>query len=857
MAIFIVGFAQLLSTSETIAQLGGNTARCTLVPSNRATTFFVMKDNSDSGFTPGSFSEEGSSGNGGSYAYLFHNPFGEKPQPAKWEMGPLNPGHYYFSAYWPALKNITGQGMFRITAKNGERVVAENGYYINQSLLREQFGMVRCSDNKRLVGSQVQWFTLNEQATSVTITLEPMYSLDCFTSKCAIDTQALVGMQFAADTVLLEKFPSSDDIAAFHSSQDEYYRSLGFVCGNGKVEGNETCDDGNTNANDYCSITCTSIGYCGDKVTQENEECDDGNTWNNDECDDQCKKTSCYDGMDDDFDGVIDTKDPGCYVGFDVWNPKVFNYEGRGDEKNNNGKGQCFDGIDNEGDGKMDSQEEECLAPPSVTRARRLATADLEGSRIVEKRDQVPLPSVTADTSSPSFRSVGALPFVAGSAASLDPVSGSATWTFNCIAPGTYWFEASWSPMPSSNSGVQYDVWSEGSPRKKLAHFTPSQRVTPYKLGQITQDVNGPISITVTAQRGETGWVRAHSVTLTAVTPSASPACVQSSSSSSQSNSAIALVNCTDGTDNDGDGFTDDKDPGCHSDGDVFNATSFDPARMAENANNQPTDECSDGRDNDGDGLIDSQEPICHHDANVLNGTFVTLWVASPMYESAVPRFNIRCTTTCTWDNAGTCADGKDNNGNGLKDAQEPECHTDQNPTNTESFNPLRNEPTAVTSTSSVSSVPIQASSTATTSIIMRDDADSTFTKNEETFWSKWEDGSPIGGMYWWGGGLQARAMWNMGAVPAGTYKLEGSWYGYPSGSTFARYKVKIEGMADQEFVGNHSTGTPGRFSWQAIKRADNTTPTIVVTGTKTVRIELSSGDGADIFVDAVRLVRQ
>ena len=70
------------------------------------------------------------------------------------------------------------------------------------------------------------------------------------------------------------------------------------VCGDGKVEGTETCDDGNTLPNDGCSPTChvepncssatgTCISKCGDGLVV-NEECDDGNTTNGDGCSSTC-----------------------------------------------------------------------------------------------------------------------------------------------------------------------------------------------------------------------------------------------------------------------------------------------------------------------------------------------------------------------------------------------------------------------------------------------------------------------------------------------------------------------------------------------------------------------------------------
>ncbi len=63
------------------------------------------------------------------------------------------------------------------------------------------------------------------------------------------------------------------------------------VCGNGTVEGDETCDDGNTTDGDGCSSLCTTEtteAVCGDETVDEGEECDDGNTTDDDGCSSTC-----------------------------------------------------------------------------------------------------------------------------------------------------------------------------------------------------------------------------------------------------------------------------------------------------------------------------------------------------------------------------------------------------------------------------------------------------------------------------------------------------------------------------------------------------------------------------------------
>ncbi len=77
------------------------------------------------------------------------------------------------------------------------------------------------------------------------------------------------------------------------------------VCGNGKIEADETCDDDNRAGGDGCSSNCrlekgfvcntpgepcTESITCGDGKISEGEECDDGNNASKDGCSSDCKK---------------------------------------------------------------------------------------------------------------------------------------------------------------------------------------------------------------------------------------------------------------------------------------------------------------------------------------------------------------------------------------------------------------------------------------------------------------------------------------------------------------------------------------------------------------------------------------
>ncbi|MCA9689177.1 MAG: DUF4215 domain-containing protein [Myxococcales bacterium] len=71
----------------------------------------------------------------------------------------------------------------------------------------------------------------------------------------------------------------------------------GGVCGDGVMDPDEECDDGNDSNNDACLNDCT-VASCGDGYLQQGvEECDDGNQDNTDECVDACVAATCGDGF--------------------------------------------------------------------------------------------------------------------------------------------------------------------------------------------------------------------------------------------------------------------------------------------------------------------------------------------------------------------------------------------------------------------------------------------------------------------------------------------------------------------------------------------------------------------------------
>jgi cysteine-rich repeat protein len=94
---------------------------------------------------------------------------------------------------------------------------------------------------------------------------------------------------------------------------------IGDLCGNGDVDEDEECDDGNLNPQDGCLPNCTEA-QCGDGVVQLTpasaaEECDDGNRVNGDSCSNMCKGPECGNGTKESGEACDDgneVNDDGC-----------------------------------------------------------------------------------------------------------------------------------------------------------------------------------------------------------------------------------------------------------------------------------------------------------------------------------------------------------------------------------------------------------------------------------------------------------------------------------------------------------------------------------------------------------------
>jgi cysteine-rich repeat protein len=126
-----------------------------------------------------------------------------------------------------------------------------------------------------------------------------------------------------------------------------------FNCGDGRTEGPEVCDDGNTNGGDGCSSDCRSNETCGNNVTDDpaGEVCDDGNTNGGDGCSSDCRSNeSCGNGVTDSPAGEV--CDDGNTNGGDGCSPDCRSNEVCGNGITDFSADEaCDDGNRDEGDG--------------------------------------------------------------------------------------------------------------------------------------------------------------------------------------------------------------------------------------------------------------------------------------------------------------------------------------------------------------------------------------------------------------------------------------------------------------------------------------------------------------------------
>jgi len=143
------------------------------------------------------------------------------------------------------------------------------------------------------------------------------------------------------------------------------------VCGDGKVEGAEECDDGNEVEGDGCENGCVNTPVCGNGKVESGEICDDNNTEDGDDCSADCQTVTteavCGDGVqegDEQCDKGPDVPDDGCEADCTITPPECGNMkveEGEACDDGNEVNGGENDFCKNDCTVYMPPQ---CQAPP-------------------------------------------------------------------------------------------------------------------------------------------------------------------------------------------------------------------------------------------------------------------------------------------------------------------------------------------------------------------------------------------------------------------------------------------------------------------------------------------------------------
>lgn len=165
------------------------------------------------------------------------------------------------------------------------------------------------------------------------------------------------------------------------------------VCGNGRVEEGEVCDDGNNFPGDGCSPDCQSDESCGNGIVDPGEQCDDGNNVSGDGCSSVCliesgcgngrleRGEECDDGNLDDGDGCSSLCQREFYIDIDSDGDTISDFdEGNGlVDTDGDGVPDHLD-LDSDGDGIPDRVEagDGDLATPPI---------DTDGDGIPDFRD--------------------------------------------------------------------------------------------------------------------------------------------------------------------------------------------------------------------------------------------------------------------------------------------------------------------------------------------------------------------------------------------------------------------------------------------------------------------------------------
>jgi cysteine-rich repeat protein len=457
-------------------------------------------------------------------------------------------------------------------------------------------------------------------------------------SDTAADTAADTEPDSSADT---EPGDTATDTAADTSGPP--------ICGNGRLEAGEACDDGNRLAGDGCSFNCTLECGAGndtdfDGVCNGSDVCpgfDDNVDANSNGIPDGCEGSPeiCNDNIDNDLDGAIDCADAECSV-------LPICTGGPTSEI-------CDDGLDNDLDRYADCLDLDCIGDP--------ACGPVAGAGTCSAPRAISGPGIYDGST------IGLADAVSPGCA-LDPDSPDEVYTFNAPTAGKWCFWVTDGNFDTvidvrrgcTNAGSEVTCDEDGSPVGLLL-----SRAEP----TLTAGTNYYVFVTG-SHFDDFGDYRLF------VRPGTCPATLTETCANGLDDDADGLVDCddtncatdpncvslpevcNDSRDNDRDGLTDCADTAdCATDVICISLPEV----------------CNDSRDNDRDGLTDCADTAdCALDANCI----ILPEVCDDGLDNDRDRATDCADSDCTASSlcAEVCDDGIDNNRNSLVDCLDPRC---------------------------------------------------------------------------------------------------------------------------------------------------------------------------------------
>ncbi len=461
--------------------------------------------------------------------------------------------------------------------------------------------------------------------------------------------------------------------------------SIGDLCDSD--DDNDGVDDGADNCQYHANADQTDTDNDGDGDACDGDDDADGISDVDDNCPidpnpnqadtdndgigDVCDDIECQDGLDNDGDNLIDDADPDCHTDGDASNPATYNPLINSEDNFDPGYTQCSDGLDNDNDGVADLADPDCPDQtgdsesnfdPGYTQCSNgidddndtLVDLDDPGCADEYDNDESDATSECQDGSDndgdgltdledPGCDDIADNDESDGTSECQDGIDNEGDGLTDMNDPGCS------SPQDNDES----DATSEC--QDGIDNDFDGYTDYPNDLGcmslQDNDESDGAVACNTNDDCGVQvigGICSGLDFTSTATTPvCVYPGTEQSYCSvdiigdSMTCNNICAddygcdYTECSDGIDNDGDGFIDLDDLGC-------------PA-YSDNSEFDTTPQCSDTVDNDGDGLVDLEDPGCMNADDNDEGDGTTM-----------------------------CQDGIDNDGDGLTDMDDAGCSSPQ-----------------------------------------------------------------------------------------------------------------------------------------------------------------------------------